>query len=124
MTPWSTGARSGRQPSSRHHRPGTAVTYADFRQGAFPWYSHARLLGSGLAEPSAQDSWPSPSIWPSSTLTGTCPYAVPPPALNMIVLTKYHTLYDFAAGLLSAVDTVWSRESNGETGLLRSRADR
>jgi hypothetical protein len=25
----------------------------------------------GLAEPSAQDSWRSPSIWPSSTLTST-----------------------------------------------------
>ena len=52
------------------------------------------------------------------------PYAVPPPTPNMIVLTKYHALYDFAAGLLSAVDTVWSRESNGKMGLLRTRKDR
>jgi hypothetical protein len=51
--------------------------------------------------------FPSPSIWSSSTLNGARPYAVPPPTTpNMIVLTKYQTLYDFAAGLLSAVDTV------------------
>lgn len=125
MTAWSTSAGSRTATLDPDIIvPALAVTKANFRHGSFPGTVTRSCSAGELAEPSAQDSWPSPSIWPSSTLTGTRPYAVPPPTPNMIVLTKYHALYDFAAGLLSAVDTVWSRESNGKMGLLRTRKDR